>query len=92
MEVLIYTTILSITGTILSGVLLNATKIKSHQTAVIEVNEQLNFVMQNIQRSVMDSSVIDIENGVATSTLVLRFKDEMQKPIQFLGLFLYKFK
>lgn len=83
MEVLIYTTILSITGTILSGVLLNATKIKSRQTAVIEVNEQLNFVMQNIQRSVMDSSVIDIENGVATSTLVLRFKDETQKPIQY---------
>ncbi|GEM_PF-1269799 len=83
MEVIIYTTILSITGTILSGVLLNTTRIKSRQTAVIEVNEQLNFVLQNIQRSIMDSSLIDISNSVSTSTLVLRFKDENKNPTQF---------
>jgi len=83
MEVLIYTTILGVTGTILSGVLLNTTKIKSRQTAVIEVNEQLNFVLQNIQRSIMDSSVIDIENSVSTSTLILKFKDEAKNPTKF---------
>ena len=83
MEVIIYTTILSITGTILSGVLLNTTRIKSRQTAVIEVNEQLNFVLQNIQRSIMDSSLIDISNSISTSTLVLRFKDENKNPTQF---------
>lgn len=83
MEVLIYTAILSITGTILSGVLLNTTKIKGRQTAVIEVNEQLNFVLQNVQRSIMDSSIIDIENSVSTSTLVLRYKDETKNPTQF---------
>lgn len=83
MEVLIYTAILGATGTILSGVLLNTTKIKSRQSAVIEVNEQLNFVLQNIQRSISDSSFIDIDNGVSTSTLILRFKDEAKNPTRF---------
>jgi len=83
MEVLIYTAILSITGTMLSGVLLNTTRIKSRQTAVIEVNEQLNFVLQNIQRSIADSSVIDITNGVSTSTLILKFKNETKNPTKF---------
>jgi|GEM_PF-944606 len=82
-EVLIYTAIMGITGTILSGVLLNATKIKGKQTAVIEVNNQLNFALQNIQRSIMDSSVIDITNSVSTSTLVLKFKDDNKNPTKF---------
>ena len=76
-------TILSITGTILSGVLLNTTRIKGRQTAVIEVNEQLNFVLQNIQRSIADSSLIDISNNTSTSTLVLRFKDAPRDPTKF---------
>ncbi|MEK7462957.1 MAG: tail fiber domain-containing protein [Patescibacteria group bacterium] len=82
-EVLIYTAILSISGSLLSGVLFNTTKIKSRQTAVIEVNEQLGFVLQNIQRSIMDSSIIDIDAGTSTSTLVLKFKDDAKNPTKF---------
>ena len=36
-EIVIYVAILGITGTILSGILISATKIKSQQTASIEV-------------------------------------------------------
>ncbi|MEK7478381.1 MAG: tail fiber domain-containing protein [Patescibacteria group bacterium] len=82
-EVLIYTAILSISGSLLSGVLFNTTKIKSRQTAVIEVNEQLGFVLQNIQRSIMDSSIIDIDAGTSTSTLILKFKDDTKNPTKF---------
>lgn len=82
-EVLIYTGILSITGALLSGVLINTTKIKGRETASIEVNNQLNFALQNIQRAIMDSSVIDITAGVSTSTLNLKFKDNAQNPTQF---------
>ncbi len=82
-EILIYTGILGVTASILTGVLLNATKIKSKQTATIEVNNQLNFALQNIQRSIEDSSNIDIQNGVSTSTLTLKFKNELQNPTQF---------
>ncbi|MDO8443112.1 MAG: LamG-like jellyroll fold domain-containing protein [bacterium] len=83
MEVLIYTAILGATGAVLSGVLIDTTKIKSRQTAVIEVNEQLNFTLQNMQRSIRDSSVIDIDAGTSTSTLVLRFKDDTKNPTEF---------
>lgn len=82
-EILIYTGILGVTASILTGVLLNATKIKSKQTATIEVNNQLNFALQNIQRSIEDSSNIDIQNGVSTSTLTLKFKNELQNPTTF---------
>ncbi len=82
-EVLIYTGILGITGAVLTGVLFNATQIKSRQTAVIEVNNQLNFALQNIQRAITDSSVIDIASGTGTSTLVLKYKDDTKNPTQF---------
>jgi len=80
LEVLIYTGIMAIVGNLLSGLLVFSTKIQGRQTASIEVNTQLSFALQNIQRAVIDSSLIDIENDVSTSTLVLRFKDESQNP------------
>jgi type II secretory pathway pseudopilin PulG len=79
-EILIYIGLLSISGALLSGVLLNTTRIKNRQTAVVEVNNQLNFVLQSVQRSIMDSSVIDINNDVSTSTLILQMKDDTKNP------------
>ncbi|MBU4348210.1 type II secretion system GspH family protein [Patescibacteria group bacterium] len=81
-EVLIYVGILGVSGALLSGVLFNTTKIKNRQTAVVEVNNQLNFTLQSIQRSIMDSSVIDIDNDVSTSTLILMMKDDTKNPTQ----------
>ncbi len=70
-------------GTIMSGILFNATKIKGRETASIEVNDQLNFALESIQRAVMDSSVIDITPGTSTSTLILKYKNEAQNPTKF---------
>ncbi len=79
-ELLIYTGIIAIVGTLLGGVLLNVTKIQNKETASSEVNQQLDFVLQSINRLVRESSVVDIAGNSATSTLVLRMKDSAKDP------------
>ncbi|MDE2001480.1 MAG: tail fiber protein [Patescibacteria group bacterium] len=79
-EVLIYTAILAMIGTLFGGILLNTTQFQTKQTASSEVNQQLDFALQQIQRLVRDSSVIDIDAGSATTTLTLRMQDPVKDP------------
>ncbi|MBI3045933.1 MAG: type II secretion system protein [Candidatus Harrisonbacteria bacterium] len=80
LEVLIYTAIIGIVGSLFSGILLSVTRIQNQQNAAAEVNQQLNFVINNIQRLIRESSYIDIAAGAVTSTLTLKMRDSAKDP------------
>jgi len=79
-EILIYTAIIGIVGSLFSGILVSVVRIQNRQNSVTEVNQQLNFVMSNIQRLVRDSGLIEIDAGSATGTLKLRMRDPAKDP------------
>ncbi len=80
MELLIYVAITAVVGGILSGALLIMTQVQNKEFPSAEVTGQLNFVMQNIQRFVRDSSSIELNAGVTGSVLKLRMKDLAKDP------------
>lgn len=80
-EILIYIAIFAIAAGLLIGILSTATRVQNRETASAEVSQQLEFVLQNIQRYVRESSNIDIPAGTATSTLKLRTKSSSTDPI-----------
>ena len=43
LEILIYTGLIAIVGTLLSGILISVTQLGNQQSASTEVNQQLNF-------------------------------------------------
>jgi len=79
-EVLLYTVIFAIVGTLTTGILLTVTQVQQRESASAEVTGQLNFIMQRLRQIVSESSNIEIEAGVATSTLKLRMKDSTKDP------------
>lgn len=80
LEILIYTAIIGIVGSFFSGILLSVTRIQNQQNASIEVNQQLNFVIGNIQRVIRESSYVDIATGTAATTLTLKMTDPAKDP------------
>ncbi|MBI2591302.1 MAG: type II secretion system protein [Candidatus Brennerbacteria bacterium] len=80
-EILVYVAIFTTTAALLIGVLSTITRVQNRETASAEVSQQLEFVLQNIQRYVRESSNIDIPAGTATSTLKLRSKSSSTDPI-----------
>ena len=79
-EVLVYAIIFSISAVFLVGILIAVTRTQLSQTSVNEVNQQLSFVTNTIQRLVRDASVIENDAGVSSSTLVLRMASSTADP------------
>ena len=79
-ELLIYTGISVIIGGLTVGTLLTVTKINQNASATSEVSGQMNFVLQRLQQLVSESSNIDIDAGVTTSTVKLRMQDSAKDP------------
>lgn len=80
MEILIYTSLFAIVGSLLVGILLTITQVQQRESAAAEVTGQLNFIMQTINRLVRESSNIEIETGTTVSTLKLRMQDTAKDP------------
>lgn len=80
LEILIYTAIIGIVGSFFSGILLSVTRIQNQQNASTEVNQQLNFVISNIQRVIRESSYVDITAGTVATTLTLKMPDPAKDP------------
>lgn len=66
----------------LVGMLIVFAQINLRQRSVNEVNNQIDFVNNTIQRLVKDSSLIDMSIGSATSTIVLRMASSTMDPTQ----------
>ncbi len=71
-EVLVYTALIGVVGTLLNGILISLLRIQNKQTASTEVTQQINFVILNIQRYVRESTSIDVPANTPRDTLTLR--------------------
>ena len=74
-ELLIYVSIFAIAGGMMFGILALILKVNQRESSSGEITSQLNFVGQTITRLTRSASNIEIDAGVATSTLKLRMKD-----------------
>ncbi len=80
MEVTIYIGILGVVGGLFTGILLSITKTQVNEFSQNELSGQLNFSMQTIQQLVENSSLIDNDLGVPSSTLSLEMPAVSQDP------------
>ncbi|MEA2113613.1 MAG: prepilin-type N-terminal cleavage/methylation domain-containing protein [Patescibacteria group bacterium] len=81
-ELLVYMGIFVATSVFLVGMFIVFTQINLRQKSVNEVNNQIDFVNNTVQRLVKDSSLIDMSIGSATSTIVLRMASSTMDPTQ----------
>ncbi len=79
-ELMIYIAIFMVSAVFLVAILTTFTRIQSRQTSEGEVNRQIGFVGDTIQRLVQNASLVDMTAGVATSTLKLRTASSTNDP------------
>lgn len=79
-ELMIYIAIFSVSSSFLVAILTAVTRIQVKQRSMNEVNHQLAFVTNTVQRLVQESSVIDVQSGTVTSTLRLRMASSSLDP------------
>jgi type II secretory pathway pseudopilin PulG len=79
-ELLIYIAILGAVSGIAVSILTTVTKTQIRESALINVSGQIEFITQTIQRLVTDSSLINIDAGIASSTLTLRMPELVNDP------------
>lgn len=79
-EMLIYIAVFSIVSVFLIAILTTFTRIEVRQTAVNDVNGQISFVSNVVQQLVQNSSLVNMTDGVTTSTLNLRTASSSQDP------------
>ncbi len=79
-ELLIYTGISVVIGGLTVGTLLTVTKVNQNASATAEVSGQMNFVLQRLQQLVSESSNIEIDAGITTSSVKLRMQDSAKDP------------
>jgi type II secretory pathway pseudopilin PulG len=80
LELLIYIGILGAVSGVLVGILSTVTTTQVQESSQNDVTGQLNFVTQTIQRLVRSSSLIELDAGVATTTLKLRMPNLVNDP------------
>lgn len=79
-ELIIYMAIFGVSAVFLVSILTAVTRTQVRQASGNEVNQQLSFVSNTIQRLVRSASVIENEAGVASTTLVLRMASSTVDP------------
>ncbi len=79
-ELLIYAAVFSVSAVFLVNILTAVTETQVRQTSINEVNRQISFVSDTIQRLARQSSLIDNTPGQATSTLMLRMASSSVDP------------
>ncbi len=71
-EFVVFVAIFAVTAIFMVSILTTVTRTQLRQSSVNEVNGQIAFVSNTIQRLVRESSLIANNDGVASTTLVLR--------------------
>ena len=79
-ELLVYVGIFAAVSVFLIGVFIIFTQVNIHQTSINEVNDQISFVNNTIQRVVRESSLISMPAGTATTTIELRMASSTLDP------------
>jgi len=71
-EILIYIAIFLSVSVFLFNILNTTVNVQTRQSAVNELNQQISFVTNTIERLVRNSSLIENQAGVTTTSLILR--------------------
>lgn len=79
-ELLIFSAIFAVASVAFLTILVSVTRVQVRQTAVAEVNQQSQFLLQTLQRYVEQSSLIELAADAATSTLKLRMASSTIDP------------
>lgn len=79
-ELLIFTAIFTIVVVAFIGILITITRVQTRQTSVAEVNQQSEFLLQQIQYYIERSSLVELAQDTATSTLKLRMNVSSTDP------------
>ena len=79
-ELLIYIAIFAVISIFLVAILTTFTKIQVQQTASNEVNHQISFISSVVKQMVQNSSLVDMTDGVTTSTIDLRMSSSSADP------------
>ncbi len=79
-EVLLYIGFLAIMTGFFAGVLFTVIRVQYKETASAEVSQQAEFLLNTIKRNVIDSALIEMDSGSATSTLTLRMANSAVDP------------
>ena len=80
MEIIVYTAVIGVVGTLMSSILISLLKIQNKQIATTEVHQQINFAILNIQRFIRESDSINMANNIPESTLTLQVSDAAKNP------------
>lgn len=80
LELVIFTAIFSVTIMAFISVLISITRTQVRQTAVTEVNQQSQFVLQAVQYYVERSSLIDLADNATTTSVTLRMPSAAEDP------------
>jgi competence protein ComGC len=80
MELLIFSAIFALVMISFITILVAITRIQSRQSAVAEVNQQSQFLLEQIQYYVERSSLVEMNQDVVTSTLKLRMAASAEDP------------
>jgi competence protein ComGC len=79
-ELIIFAAILTLIIVAFVTILVSITKVRVRQSAAAEVNQQSQFVLQAIQYYVKQSSLVELDENAATSTLKLRMAASSSDP------------
>jgi len=80
LELLIFSAISAVIMVAFITILVTITRIQARQSSAAEVNQQSQFLLQTIQYYVERSSLIEMNQDVATSTLKLRMAASSEDP------------
>ena len=79
-ELLVYIGIFTAVSVFLVGIFIIFTRVNIHQTSINEVNDQISFVNNTIQRVIRESSLVSMPVGTATTTIELRMASSTLDP------------
>lgn len=88
-ELMIGVAIFAVAGTLLTGILYNASRVQNREEAARTVSEQSTLVLQQIQQRVKDASLIELGQNATSSTLLIRRADTSTSTIFASGTSIY---
>src|SRR5579862_2067724 len=79
-ELLVYTAIFTVVMIAFISIFVTLSRVQSNQSASVEVEQQSEFLLQQIQYYVEASSLVEIPTDTATTTLKLRMPNPAIDP------------
>ncbi|MBI5220627.1 MAG: hypothetical protein HY978_02185 [Candidatus Liptonbacteria bacterium] len=90
-EIMLFAAIFAVISITFIAILTSVTRVQVRQTGAAEVSQQSQYLLQAIQRHVERSSLVELDAGVATTSLKLRMASSTEDPtyIYLTGTTLY---